>query len=64
MPTSAVNEMKVVFIPDINDGIKPIGAFWVTAERSGGCPSDAMTEVTIKVDTGTDIRLPEFLSGL
>ena len=51
-------------MPDIKDGIKPIGAFSVTAERSGGCPRDPMTEVTIKVATGTDIRLPEFLIRL
>jgi len=60
-PTMTVKEMKEVLIPDINDGIKPMGAFSVTADRSGGWPRDPMTEVTIKVETGTDIRFPEFL---
>ena len=48
-PTMTVKEMKEVLIPDINDGIKPMGAFSVTADRSGGWPRDPMTEVTIKV---------------
>ena len=60
-PTMTVKEMKEVLIPDINDGIKPMGAFSVTADRSGGWPRDPITEVTIKVETGTDIRFPEFL---
>ena len=60
-PTMTVKEMKEVLIPDINDGIKPMGAFSVTADRSGGGPRDPITEVTIKVETGTDIRFPEFL---
>ena len=60
-PTMTVKEMKEVLIPDINDGIKPMGAFSVTADRSGGWPRDPMTEVTIKVETGTDIRFQEFL---
>ena len=60
-PTMTVKEMKEVLIPDINDGIKPMGAFSVTADRSGEWPRDPMTEVTIQVETGTDIRFPEFL---
>ena len=60
-PTMTVKEMKEVLIPDINDGIKPMWAFSVTADRAGGWPRDPMTEVTIKVETGTDIRFPEFL---
>ena len=60
-PTMTVKEMKEVLIPDINDGIKPMGAFSGTADRAGGWPRDPMTEVTIKVETGTDIRFPEFL---
>ena len=53
-PTMTVKEMKEVLIPDINDGIKPMGAFSVTADRSGGWPRDPMTEVKIGRASGRE----------